>query len=135
MRAHAIIFLALVSACSSNDPPETNPDDVSGNALGIHPTDDDFGDDPGIGAGFGSEPPSSSTYGSSPSFGSEPAAPSAGVDDPQRLLVCLSLAPASISKKVAFCDSLPRSDMQARCMSHRWNRIEWTGWCYFEFTD
>jgi hypothetical protein len=65
----------------------------------------------------------------------EPLGEAQQEDDPQRLYICLALAPASISKKVAFCDSLPSPDMQARCMSHRWNRIEWVGWCYFEFTD
>jgi hypothetical protein len=55
--------------------------------------------------------------------------------DPKRLGICLALAPAPISAKVAFCDTLPELQMYARCMAHRWNRVQWTGWCYFEFLD
>src|SRR5262245_47322324 len=68
----------------------------------------------------------------SSAFGAEP-------DDGERedllkRVECLGLASASMSKKEAFCDSLlPRRDQYARCMSHRWSRIEWINWCYFEF--
>jgi hypothetical protein len=98
--------------------------------------DDDFGSDPDVGVGVGSDPAGGELGSSAPTSTSNyPNEASAGEDDPLRLTLCLSLAPASISRKVAFCDSLPRANMQARCMSHRWNRVEWTDWCYFEFTE
>lgn len=55
--------------------------------------------------------------------------------DSPLLAVCLALAPASVAAKVGFCDVLPDRGMYARCMSHRFNRLEWVGWCYFEFSD
>jgi hypothetical protein len=118
---------------------------VGAPAVETRDDDDPFGGDPDLGAGIGTDPsgsglgsaPPADGFGSAPAIGagSGPGDASPGEDDPHRLGLCLALVPASISMKVAFCDSLPRSDMQARCMSHRWSRVEWTGWCYFEFTD
>lgn len=54
--------------------------------------------------------------------------------DPQLLAICLALAPASVPAKEAFCRSLPDGDARRRCWKYRWNRAEWIGWCYAEFS-
>jgi hypothetical protein len=66
--------------------------------------------------------------------GPEPSEP-ASSGDPMLLARCLDLAGASLPAKEAFCRSLPDAGARARCWKNRFNRISWTGWCYFEFAD
>jgi hypothetical protein len=54
---------------------------------------------------------------------------------PALLARCLDLARASVPQKEAFCRSLPDSGARARCWKYRYNNLEWTGWCLFEFSD
>lgn len=54
---------------------------------------------------------------------------------PGLLALCLALTPASVPSKEEFCRSLPEAGTRARCWRYRFSRLEWAGWCYFEFSD
>ncbi len=58
-----------------------------------------------------------------------------GSGNPVLLARCLNLARASVSEKEEFCRSLPDLGVRARCWTYRYNNLQWTGWCFFEFSD
>lgn len=52
------------------------------------------------------------------------------------LVPCLALSGSSILMKENFCRTLRDSAVASRCWSKtRLSRVEWVGWCYFEFSD
>lgn len=58
-----------------------------------------------------------------------------GSGDPMLRARCLNLARASVSEREEFCRSLPDLGVRARCWRYRYNDLQWTGWCFFEFSD
>jgi hypothetical protein len=127
--------------------PEAGGKGESAPTIEVKDDGDPFGGDPDLG-GIGSEPPASgvgsdpgsSGFGSGVGSGSGRSAGGdlevgAGQGNPTLLAQCLALAPASVPTKEAFCRTLPDSGMRGRCWMYRWNRYEWTGWCYAEFSD
>ncbi len=118
---------------------EANPASVPS----VEPQDDGdpFGGDPDVGAGIGSESPASG-------IGSEPGRPSGAWNEPPATsggasvesnaglwVQCLALTDASVPVKEEFCRSLPDPGWRALCWRYRYSRIQWIGWCHFQFGD
>jgi hypothetical protein len=149
----ALSCAILTASCiqSSAATREAGDTDESASASELEDDGDPFGGDPDLGAGIGSEPPTS-PVGRDPGssgFGSWPSSPGSPVErepgepgeeesagDGVRLVACVALGVAPAKARGVFCDTLCDRGAYARCRSHLFHsRIEWTNWCHFEFDD
>jgi hypothetical protein len=139
-RLTAILFVAppcvlIIASCASSPSPPNANGRVDGPPLTVQ-DDGDPPSDPDVGAGIGSEPPSSG-------WNEPPAGPEASASGsspaPEGWFtyhVCVLLKRSCDGPRVAFCNSQPDVQVRGRCFSHvKDSPVAWENWCYNEFRN